>query len=89
MFKRSVKKLHSRAGESIGETLVAVLISALALLILAGAISAATRVITRSDTAVNEFYTNDAMKRVTRLEMPSKPTSEIVSKLEYTLNLYF
>lgn len=55
MKKRIAAKLRGRAGESIAETLVAVLISALALVMLAGAISAAANVITRSRTAVNEY----------------------------------
>ena len=48
-MKKSIwKKLKSAAGETIGETLVALLISSLALMMLAGAVSAATRMITRS-----------------------------------------
>ena len=50
------KKLHSRAGESIGETLVAVLISALALTMLAGAISTAARLITKNKTSMETYY---------------------------------
>ena len=41
-----MKKLRSRAGETITETLVSVLIGALALVMLAGAVSAASSVIT-------------------------------------------
>ena len=39
-----MKKLRSRRGESIAETLVAVLISAMAIMILAGAIITAARI---------------------------------------------
>ena len=56
------RKLHSNAGESIGETLIAVLISALALVILAGAIGAASRIITRSNTAVKLHYDADTAR---------------------------
>lgn len=59
-MKRMMKKLRSRAGESIGETLVALLISALALVMLAGAIGAAARMITRSKTAIDNYYAGDA-----------------------------
>ena len=53
-----LKKLRSTAGESIGETLVALLISALALVMLAGAVSSASNIITRSNDAMNDYYTN-------------------------------
>ena len=55
-----MKKLRSRAGESLTETLVALLISALALLMLAGAVTSATRVITRSKDKMTEYYAADA-----------------------------
>ena len=56
MRKRIQSKLRSRVGESIGETLIALLISALALMMLAGAISSAARIVTRSKTAMDEYY---------------------------------
>ena len=49
-------KLTSKAGESIGETLVALLIASLALVMLAGAISSGARVILRSEKKVDEYY---------------------------------
>lgn len=54
------RKLRSTAGESIAETLIAVLISALALVILAGAISATARIIIDSDNAMGRYYDMDA-----------------------------
>lgn len=57
-MKKMLKKLRSTAGESIGETLVALLISALALVMLAGAVSSASNIITRSNDAMNDYYTN-------------------------------
>jgi len=59
MMKRASRKLKSRAGESIGETLVALLISALALVMLAGAISATGRMITTSDKQMGKYYDGD------------------------------
>ena len=53
-------KLRSRAGESIAETLIALLISALALMMLAGAVSSAANVVTRSRTAMSDYYEKDA-----------------------------
>lgn len=49
-------KLKSQAGETIGETLVALLISALALTMLAGAISTAANLITKSETVMETYY---------------------------------
>ena len=57
-MKKMLKKLRSTAGESIGETLIALLISALALGMLAGAVSSASNIITRSNDAMNDYYTN-------------------------------
>jgi len=57
MKKAVMKKLRSNSGESIGETLVALLISALALVMLAGAISTAARLITKSETVMEKYYT--------------------------------
>lgn len=59
MRKAAAKKLRSRAGETIGETLVALLISSLALLMLAGAVSAASRAVQQSKTKIEEYYSAD------------------------------
>ena len=56
-MKKLMSKLRSVAGETIGETLVALLISALALTMLAGAIGAANNIISRSNKAMNDYYT--------------------------------
>ena len=50
------RKINSRAGESISETLVAVLISALALVMLAGAITTASRLVTQSRNRLESYY---------------------------------
>lgn len=57
MRRRIQSKIRSRAGESIGETLIALLISALALMMLAGAISSAARIVMRNKSAMEEYYT--------------------------------
>jgi len=57
MRKRIRSKIKSCAGESIGETLIALLISALALMMLAGAVSSAAKIVTRNKTAMEEYYT--------------------------------
>lgn len=57
MKNRVLKKLYSQSGESIGETLIALLISALALVMLAGAVSAGMRIVTNSKAKMDEYYT--------------------------------
>jgi hypothetical protein len=59
MLRRIRNKLCSCAGESIGETLIALLIAALALLMLAGAVSSASRIVTRNKAAMKSYYGND------------------------------
>ena len=56
MKPTAIKKLHSQAGETIAETLIALLISALALVMLAGAISTAARLIDRSEDVMEKYY---------------------------------
>ena len=54
------RKLSGRAGETIGEVLVALLISTLALMILAGMISATARIVRTSEEKMGEYYTANA-----------------------------
>lgn len=56
MKSKAIKKLHSQAGETIAETLLALLVSALAMVMLAGAISTAARLINRSETVMQAYY---------------------------------
>ena len=55
MIKKIKAKLRGRAGESIAETLIATLIAALALVMLAGAVASAARIITTSRDAIEEY----------------------------------
>ena len=55
MLKKIKAKLHGNAGESIAETLIATLIAALALVMLAGAVASAARIITDSRKAIKEY----------------------------------
>ena len=59
-MKQIVNKLRSRAGETIGEVLVALLISTLALMILAGMISATSTITKSSEKKMNDYYTANA-----------------------------
>ena len=56
MKKKLLKKLRSRAGETLGETLASLLIAALALVMLAGAISASFNIITRTRDKLDSYY---------------------------------
>lgn len=56
------RKIGNRSGETIGETLVALLIASLALVMLAGAIATSSGIITRSSNTINEYYdTNESV----------------------------
>ena len=72
MNRRIRKKLHSRAGETIAETLIALLISALALVMLAGAISAGTRIILQSENTIQAYYQEN-----NKLATPAGSTANI------------
>lgn len=68
------KKLRGRAGETIAETLVALLISALALLMLAGAVSAGVRIIEQSNNVLYQYYEgNNNLVNYTTPTLPSQP----------------
>ena len=56
MEKLLIRKLRSTSGESIAETLVAVLIAAFALLMLAGTINSASNIIMTSKTTLDSYY---------------------------------
>lgn len=56
MRELALNKLKSNSGESIAETLVAVLIAAFALLMLAGTINTSSNLITRSQETMNDYY---------------------------------
>jgi len=60
MRHNMTKKLRSISGESIAETLIALLISALALVMLAGAISTVARLVTTSNAKMAEYYAADS-----------------------------
>ena len=56
MSNKILIKMRNQLGESIGETLIALLISSLALLMLAGAISTAGRIITTNRNSMSTYY---------------------------------
>ena len=56
MMKKIAQKLKNKGGESISEVLVALLISSLALVMLASMIGTTTRLVTRSKDTMREYY---------------------------------
>jgi hypothetical protein len=83
-------KLSSNAGESIAETLVALLISALALVMLAGSIYAASNMVTKSRQQLKKYYrANEIMVtsgNAGSLDYVSK--SSPTATIDGTLNVY-
>ena len=61
MLKNIKKKLNSRSGESIGETLVALLISSLALVMLASIITAGSSIIIKSRDKLSKYYEEEEL----------------------------
>lgn len=56
MKKAIMKKLRSRSGETLAETLVALLIAAVALVMLASMISSTTGIVTQSKETIETYY---------------------------------
>ena len=54
MRKAMISRLHSRAGESIAEVLIALLISSLGMMMLAGMVSTSKTLVERSKTAFED-----------------------------------
>ena len=56
MKKRICRKLRSKAGETIAEVLISLLISSVALILLAQMIGAATNMVTSSENTLKAYY---------------------------------
>ena len=89
------KKLTSTAGESISETLISLLVASLALLMLAGAVSSATGMITKSRTKLEKYYESN-YKLVTvsdstpgQVTIQSTGLTDQVIPIQYTQNTEF
>ena len=97
MKKKIKARVRSQAGETIAETLVALLISSLALLMLAGAVSAAVRMVLRSKNKLEAYYVQDenvaahktaAGTMTVTLTEESDGLSETIGPFTYTGNYY-
>ena len=80
MKKQLQKKLRGKAGETLTETLVALLIASLALVMLAGAISSASGVVTKSRDKLGAYYAaNEASNGLVKRESGGNPGSITLS----------
>ena len=76
MIKLIKSKLNNRSGETLAETLIAVLISALALVLLLSMITASSRLIQNGEAKIQEMY--DGSKKIEQAEItPSDATVKI------------
>ena len=70
--KRIIKKIKSQAGETIAEVLVALLISSVALVMLAGMIASTTSMVTQSKSKMEKYYeANEKLETQTETTGPS------------------
>ena len=84
-------RLQNNLGESISETLVALLISALALTLLASMISSTLRMVTQSRTKIAEYYTaNNAIAAASASPTPTEATFDAygLTLASEDINLY-
>lgn len=70
-MKKAKRRLCSQAGESLGETLVGLLIAALALTMLAGAMMTSSGIITKSKAALNTYQ--DGIEQVVTRSITPEP----------------
>lgn len=78
-MKEIAKKLRSRLGETIAETLVSLLIASLALMTLAGMITATTRNVRTSEKKINSYY--EANVKLQNIKAETAQTGSVTIKL--------
>ena len=85
------KKINSQAGESIAETLVSLLIAALALVMLAGAMSASTNIVIRSREKLNSYYdANELNNGIVKMASGGSAGKIILSGgVNQSINVYY
>ena len=76
MIKRIKSKLNNRSGETLAETLIAVLISALALVLLLSMITASSRLIQNGEAKMQEMY--DGSKKIEQAEITPSDATVII-----------
>ena len=75
---RLIRKIKSRAGESLAEVLIAVLIIAVSAMLLAGMISSTLSIVTRSEAAYEEYYQENEKLETFSSSTPSTVTTSTV-----------
>ena len=76
--RRFVEKLKSQVGESIAEVLIALLISSLALVMLASMISSTTSMVSTGKSAMKEYYAcNEDLEKLTKTEEKTTKTERV------------
>jgi hypothetical protein len=86
-MKKMKQKIHSQAGESISETLVSLLVAALALVMLAGAISAASDVIVVSRDKLDRYNSaNQEKTGVIKMESGGRSGSITIKDLSHSIS---
>jgi len=90
-MKHIKKKLKSCAGESLAETLMAVLVIALALTMLAGMITATTNIVTKSRDKMTKYYEENArLEKMTgdKKNLTLSITGTEAEKIEVTVTAF-
>ena len=77
MKKKTLRKLRSQAGETIAEVLVALLISSVALIMLASMISSTNSMVTKSKNTMKDYY--DANENLEKLQGNYDPITITIS----------
>lgn len=78
MIKLIKSKLNNRSGETLAETLIAVLISALALVLLLSMITASSRLIQNGEAKMQEMY--DGSKKIEQAEITPSDAATVKIK---------
>ncbi len=60
VIDQAQRKMKNQSGETIAETLVALLISSIALMMLAGMINSTVNLVTKSEAKMGDYYTQNA-----------------------------
>ena len=79
VFRKIKKRIHTQDGESIAETLIALLLASLALVMLASMIQSTSSIVIKSKNKMDEYYTANV-----RLENPDISDPALKLSIEET-----
>ena len=88
-MKKILKKLSATSGESLAETLIAVLIIAVALTMLASMISSTSSLVKKGEEQLNRYYTeSEKLETFSELGPESKPKVKFTAEsTTYTIKI--